>query len=496
MTANSTKNNSDQNKSNESKTEDPLSLKEKVCFGIGDVSHGLAASAVGIYILLYMTDVAGLSPAYAGLAVMIGRVWDSVTDPLMGWITDRTKTRWGSRRPYLLFGAIPYGLAFFSLWVIPEFGGEEVLIFAYATIALLVFNTCLTVVFVPYTSLTAALTSDYNERTSLTGFRMASSQAAFLIGAAVPSVLVSWLPSEAGKQAISSMHRDIFGSWAGTPREAYFIMAAIFGLIMVASIWVSFWGTRERNIADPSGESGSADDTPLVYASSILEELSGNKPFRSAVLILLLTNCAATLIATNLAYYIQYVLFMENSRSLIFLTLFSSAIVAMPVWVKLAKKYGKTETYCWAMAVYPLVLACLLLITPATRNLVYIVAALCGILHAAALMIPWAIVPDVVEYDQLKTGKRREGLFYGGTTFSYKMATALAVLMSGFVLDQLGYQANVPQSAEVQMGLRIMVGTVAGLLLLWGGYIASKYPLTRDTHAKIVKELAEKKAGE
>jgi len=474
MTSNSKKNKSPKNGPSETAPDEPLSLKEKVCFGLGDVSHGLAASAVGIYILLYMTDVAGLSPAYAGLAVMIGRVWDSVTDPLMGWITDRTKTRWGSRRPYLLFGAIPYGLAFFALWIIPDFGGEEVPIFAYATFALLIFNTCLTVVFVPYTSMTAALTSDYNERTSLTGFRMASSQAAFLVGAAVPSILVSWIPSEAGKAAISTMHRDsLFGSWAGTPREAYFIMAALFALIMVASIWICFWGTRERNVADPAGDSSAMNDTPLVYASSILEELSGNKPFRSAVLILLLTNCAATLIATNLAYYIQYVLFMENSRSLIFLTLFSSAIVAMPIWVKLAKKYGKTETYCWAMVVYPIVLSALLLITPETRNWVYIVASLCGILHAAALMIPWAIVPDVVEYDQLKTGKRREGLFYGGTTFSYKMATALAVLMSGFVLDQLGYQANLEQSSQVQMGLRMMVGTVAGLLLLVGAYIAS-----------------------
>ena len=150
-----------------------------------------------------------------------------------------------------------------------------------------------------------------------------------------------------------------------------------------------------------------------VYAASILEQLQGNRPFRSAVLILLVTNCATTMVAANLAYYIKYIIDMQEQQTAIFLTLFSCAIVSMPLWVKLAKTYGKSETFSAAMIAYPFILCSLVFLDKSSGQLVFLAAGLAGIFHAAALMIPWAIIPDVVEYDQLKTGKRREGLFYG-----------------------------------------------------------------------------------
>ncbi|OVE79998.1 hypothetical protein BVY02_01675, partial [bacterium J17] len=228
---------------------DSLSLREKVCYGIGDASFGVAVSSVGFWLLIYLTDVAGLGALYAGIAIMIGRVWDAVTDPVMGWITDHTKTRWGKRRPYLLFGAIPYAIAFFSLWVVPDFK-NEVLIFAYVTVTLLIFNTALTVVFVPYTSLTAAITQDYNERTSLTGFRMTFGQISFLIGAAIPSALVLWISSGGALEVLDSIGQlSLFGgAWPSTARHAYFLMALIFAIIIIATIWTTFLGTTERDL--------------------------------------------------------------------------------------------------------------------------------------------------------------------------------------------------------------------------------------------------------
>ena len=463
-----------------------LSIKEKLFYGLGDLSHGLAASAIGLWMLKYMTDVAGLGAYSAGLAVMIGRFWDSITDPLMGWITDHTDTRWGKRRPYLLFGAVPYALAFMALWMVPEFDGHQVSIFAYSAITLVLFNTCLTVVFVPYTTLTASITQDYNERTSLTGYRMAASQTGFLIGAVIPIALTQFVTSETGQALVDSYYRkDIFGSWAGTEREGYLIMGVLFGIIMIASILSPFFGTRERKFSDEQPSTAS----PFRYASSILDELQGNKPFRLAVCILLITNCATTLVAVILAYYLEYVLYMKDSSVVLFATLFISSILSMSLWVFLAKKYGKAETYRSAMACYAMVLLGLALLSPENTSLIFFVAVLAGIFNAAGLMIPWAIIPDIVEFDQLKKGKRREGLFYGGTTFCYKMATALAIFLSGWVLDLVGYVPNQEQIGMAKNGMRLLIGIIPALLLLIGAILSYRYPLTKERHELILKEL-------
>jgi len=450
----------------------PVSFKEKFCFGMGDLSHGLAAASIGFWMLKYMTDVAGLGAYSAGLAIMIGRFWDSLTDPLMGWISDHTKSRWGKRRPYLLFGAIPYALAFIALWAVPEFGGHEVSIFAYSAVTLVIFNTCLTVVFVPYTTLTASITRSYDERTSLTGYRMAASQIGFLLGAALPIFLVEKLTSEKGLSSIESMGRDvIFGSWAGTQREAYLVMALIFGVLMVASIWFPFFGTREKDFSD----SGEKKPSALSYASSILEELQDNKPFRVAVYMLLITNCATTLVAVNLAFFLEYVLLLENV-SWIFLSLFIASILSMPFWVAMAKKFGKAETYRAAMCMYVAVLVYLFFLPPHAESQVFVVAILAGICNPAG-------------------GKRREGLFYGGTTFCYKFAAALAVFISGLVLEKvINYQPNQEQTESAKQGIRFLIAVLPSICLLWGAYLSLKYPLSKEKHRAILDELQQKKA--
>lgn len=467
----------------------PLSLKEKICYGIGDVANGLAVSSVALWFLKYLTDVAGLQAVYAGLAIAIGRVWDAVTDPLMGWIADHTDTRWGKRRPYLLFGALPYALAFFSLWIVPEFT-DQVHLFAYVTVTLILFNTFLTVVFVPYTSLTAAITNDYNERTSLTGYRMTLSQTAMLIGSALPATIVAWSISDSGQHHLARVGLDVFfGDWFGSARSGYTIMAAAFALIMIVSILTSFKGTREKDTRLEKADVV----TPFSYASSIVSQLANNHPYRSSVLILLLTNLAASSIAVNLPYYLEYALHIKAKQSILIATLFVMATVSVPVWAMVTKKYGKAETYRMAMGVYAVVVASLALIPAGHLFLLFALAAVAGCLHGAALMIPWAMVPDVVEHDELKTGKRREGLFYGGTTFSYKMATALGVIASSFVLELVGYAPNEAQTDLTVTSMRLLVGPFPALVILIAAYIALRHPLNRAKHEKILEALEERR---
>ncbi len=461
-----------------------LSFREKLCYGLGDVSNGLAVSSVSVWLLIYLTDVAGLGAFLAGVAVTIGRFWDAVTDPIMGWLTDQTKSRWGKRRPYLLFGAIPYALAYFALWIVPGFESERA-IFIYVTIVLLIFNTCLTVVFVPYTSLTAAITTDYNERTSITGFRMVSSQTAFLIGAAIPAVLIDFTTNPETQTLLTEYgFAELFGSWFGGPRMGYTIMAAIFGFIMVASIWTTFLGTKERDFKPTKSDQS---QNPFSYASKIVDQLVGNRPFLISVLILLFANCAGTLAAVNLPFYLQYVLGLEkDAQSPIIALLFFMAIISVPFWVTLAKKYGKAEVFKLAMLLY---IAVLFLIPFATASHIYPLAIAIGFCHAAALTIPWAIIPDVVEYDELKSGKRREGLFYGGTTFTYKAATGLAFLISAGTLELIGYEPNVEQTATALTGIKILIGPTPAIFLIIAALLANKYPLTAEKHKRIIDEL-------
>ena len=468
-----------------------LSTREKLCYGLGDVSTGLAVSSVGIFFLKYLTDVVGLSPKYAGLPLVIGRVWDALADPLIGWITDHTETRWGRRRPYLLFGAIPYALCFFSLWVVPEFN-DQVQIFAYVTVTLLLFNTCLAVVFVPYTSMTAAITKDYTERTSLTGYRLTSSQSAMFVGAVFPSVIIPWIASAKGVEFLDILGLDaLLGSWTGTPRAGYLLMGVIFGIIAAMSILTTFFGTRERDLKPLSHP----PVHPLTYASSIFGELQNNRPFQFSVIILVLSECAVALVAVMIPYYADYVINAHDNLEMILGILFLSAILSIPlVWTPITRKFGKTETYRVAVCLYCIPLVCLTFLTPERANLIYIIAPLAGFFHGAALMIPWAIVPDVVEYDELKRGTRREGLFYGGTTLCYKMATALAVLISSQALWLFGFVPNVEQTPSVIIGIKIVIGVLPPMFLLAGAYLSSKYPLTKEKHMLILKELASQNA--
>lgn len=472
-----------------------LSFNEKLAYGLGDVGNALAVSSISFWLLIYLTDVAGLGAFLAGIAMMIGRAWDALADPVVGWITDNTNTRWGKRRPFLLFGAIPYAFCYSLLWMVPAFQ-SELGVFIYITIVLLMFNTCFAFVIVPYASLTASITNDYSERLSLTAFRMVASQSSFLIGAAVPSALVLWITSPDGGEAffirtgLQGIVDGIFGSWAHTPRQGYAMMAALFSMIMVASVWTVFTGIRERIVEGAAHPHHNG--SPFSYGFAIIKQLKTNRPFRLGVSILCLSECAAALVAVNLPYYIQYVLLLEAKRTSILVTLFLGAIAGVPIWSAIGRRFGKSETYRIVVLVYAGLLCLLPFLPSGNPTPIFIFAALGGVCHAAALMIPWSIIPDVVEYDELHSGMRREGLFYGGSLFSYKLATAIGVMLSGGILTLIGYIPNEAQSADTIFGMKATISLAPAAFLILASFIASKYPLTATRHKEILDALKQR----
>lgn len=463
-----------------------LTLSEKLGYGVGDMANGLALASTAFYLLFYLTNVVRLSPELAGAALMVGRLWDAITDPVMGWITDRTNTRWGKRRPYLLFGAIGYGASFFLLWTIPAFSSEA-MTFLYVALILILFNTLMTVVFIPYQTLTASMTNDYNERTSLTGYRMVLSQIAFLIGATVPAIIVGWNSTPAAQELLGRLpFAEAWGSWAGSDRQGYFLFAALFMLLIVAAVWTSFAFTREEiSNEEPQQLSGS----PLGYVRELIKLVSTNRIFRCSLLIKLLSTCAATIVSAKLQYYVTYVLGRQEDFSSIIGSLFVAAIFAIPFWVWLSKRLGKIIAYQIGSYGYCIVLFVLLVSGKDASGFIFPIAVAAGVFHSAALLIPWTIIPDVVEVDEYNQGIRREGLLYGGTTFAYKLGSGLSIFIAGLVLASLGFDPDSASSEDLTSGILLSVTVIPIGLFLLSILAARRYELTAERHSEIVAEL-------
>ena len=306
-----------------------------------------------------------------------------------------------------------------------------------------------------------------------------------------------WITSTDGGEAffirtgLQGIVDGIFGTWAHAPRQGYAMMAGVFSIIMIASVWTVFAGIRER-ISDDAGHSQHGG-SPFSYGFAIIKQLKTNRPFRLGVSILCLSELAAALVAVNLPYYIQSVLLLETERTSILISLFLGAIAGVPIWSAVGRRFGKSETYRIVVIVYAGLL-CFLPFLPVGNPLpIFIFAALGGVCHAAALMIPWSIIPDVVEYDELHSGKRREGLFYGGSLFSYKLATALGVMLSGGILELIGYKPNEAQSPGTILGMKATISMAPAIFLILASLIASKYPLTATKHREILEALKQKK---
>ncbi len=439
-----------------------LPRRTKILYGSGDLGFSLTNTIVAVLFGIYLTDVVGLRPALAAAAVFIGRTTDYLNDPLVGYLSDRTRSRWGRRRPYLLFGFIPFGLTFALLWWIPPIRSQVGLAVYYALIYI-VFDLATTVVGMPYYALTPELTLDYDERTSLTSYRMAFSIVGGLIAFTMPLMIVGTMRPDHAARVL--------------------LMGAVFGLVAAVPLLIVFLSTRER----PEFES--------QEQSTLRESLRAarkNRPFVFAAVIFLVTWTSVDIILTMLLFFIKYRMRLEQHADVITGTIFVVALISLPAWEYASKRWNKARAYVVGISFWAVVQIALVVIAPSWGLPVTLVlAAMAGVGVGAAHVLPWSMLPDAVEWDELATGKRHEGMFYSLVTLMQKVASSIAVPLSLLVLDVTGYVANAPtQSASVVAGVRWMVGPVPAVLLLIGIGFALWYPLGRDEHAAVRADLA------
>ena len=443
-----------------------LSRKTKIIYGAGDLGFSLTSTIVGAYFLFFLMDVVHLKPALAGIAILIGKTWDYVNDPLIGHISDRTRSRWGRRRPFLFFGAIPFALAFVMMWYIPPFTSNGALV-AYYTLAYVVFDAAATFVYMPYFALTPELTEDYDERTSLTSYRMFFSIFGSLLAFTIPLMIVGTFTLENASRVV--------------------LMAVFFGVMSALPLWLVFFNTKER-------ESYISKEKPKMLPA--LKAAFKNRPFVFGAIIYLLTWICMDIIQAVILFFVKYVLRLEGQSDLVMALIFVTGIIALPLWEYASRRMEKRKAFAVGVAFMAAVLMVLITLgAGAPFWMVVVLCVLAGVGVSAAHVLPWAILPDAIEWDEYTTGERHEGVFYSLITLMQKVASSIAIPLTAVLLDVTNYVPNAAeQPASALLGIRLLMGPIPALLLTIAIIFALKYPLDRDGYTKVVAELEARRA--
>lgn len=468
-------------------------LAVKLAFGAGELGPAMAGSTMIFFLMVFLTDVAGLNPALAGSVLLVGKVWDALNDPLIGMLADKTRSKWGRRLPWMLWSALPFALLFALQWWVPPYGGSEggrqwALFWHFVAISLL-FNTAYTALSLPYSALLPELSHDYDERSRLAGFRMAAS-----LAGSVGGLLVALVVFAALKNSSSQLQYVIFGA----------VIAAV-GLASVAICLTGIWRTAV------AADSARCAETEALTAAlgisseklSLRRQLSivfSNRPFLLVCCIYLCSWLALQFTATILPYFVTSWMGMKKTDfQVVALIVQGTALVLIPAWSWASVRLGKKAVYFAGMAFWIVAQWGLLFLMPGQSALMFGLAFLAGLGVSVCYLIPNAMLPDVIELDEIKTGQRREGIFFGFFVFLQKSALAIGTFVVGQVLAAAGYQSGVAGSGEIVqpesalIAIRLSIGPLPMVALLLGLVACWFYPITKARHAELLAQIAERK---
>ena len=436
-----------------------MTLRTRLGYGAGDLGGNLFFTVVSFHLLIFFTDTVGLSPALTGLAFTAARLWDAVTDPLMGALSDRTRTRWGRRRPYLLAGAPLLLAGVTALFFDPGLSAPGSL-FVWALAVYSLVNTAYTVAFIPYNALTPDLAPASDQRTALNGYRMTFAVAGTLIGAAGFPALVAALG-------------------AGAP--GYARAGLITGAIICAGLLVTFLTVREPPLPAPVARNA-AGLRPVLQAL-------GNRAFLLVLIPWTLHMVGISLVSPMVVFYFKYVHADEGLSQAALGVLLAAVMASIAVWVRIGRRLEKRTCYNLGMVWF-----CLCLLAAAAFGqhgvpLTLIVMGLAGFGLATHYVFPWSMLPDAIDAGALAAGRRDEGVYYGLWTLLQKGGQALAPLLIGITLSAGGYVADAVQTPAALTGIRLLVGPFPAVFFAAAVAVLTAYPITRAAHARIAERL-------
>lgn len=529
-----------------------LYLTTKLAFGAGDIGPALTANLLVFFLLPFFTNVAGLNPSLAGSVLFIGKIADAINDPIVGILSDRTRTKWGRRLPWIIFSAIPFGLIFFLQWVVPHFSDNQglntTLLFIYYLIIGVVFNLFYTAVNLPYQALTPELTQDYNERTSLNSFRFSFSIGASILSLILAQFVFQVYQNSQEKYLVLGLVTTIFATvplfWCPliVKERGYqpllskklrqkigFILLSIATIISLISIVIfisqsetikHFWALMGILTAILIGAIGNSliiaktephllsenmmmIESKSTFNLSFFQQLKivfQNKSFLYVIAIYLCSWLAVQLTASIMLYFVvDWMKLPESSFPTVAIAVQGTALIMLFIWQKISQILDKKIVYFLGSTIWIIAQIGLFIVQPGQTKLLYLLAILAGCGVSVAYLIPWSMIPDVIDLDELKTGKRREGIFYGFMVLLQKFGLALGLFLVGITLEMSGFQKTLPgelppiQPESALWAIRLVVAPLPAIVLLIGIILAYFYPITREYHHEILLKLKERK---
>jgi GPH family glycoside/pentoside/hexuronide:cation symporter len=449
----------------------PLAISRYIGYGLGDFAFNFYWLPLQVFLLKYYTDVLGLSSGVAGTLIMICLIWDGAIDPAIGLLANKTRSRWGRYRPYMLFGCVPLAASFALLFFPVPLAGTSLVMYALAT--QLLFRTLYAAVNIPYGAMMASMTRDSMERNWLAGVRMffAFSGSA-LVGYYTPRLV---------------QHFEI-----GHPGSAYFIATAILSGCAIVVILLCFALTEEQlEVVDPSNPR--VTNPPLGV---MLKMIARNTPFLQVMAGIALFSFAYLAVNTSLPYFVQYYMGQDArvTGNMVGMIPLIQMLAILP-WTIASRFLGKRLAWIMGLLIALVGVMGLYFIDQPSLQVVYILLGVFSVGAASIAVNFWSMVPDTVEYGEWHSGIRAEGFMFGFVTLIQKVALGLSSAFIGAYLAYIGYVANQAQSGATLTGLKLLVSGIAGMGLVASCAVIYFYRLNTVNHAQLVRDIAARNAS-
>lgn len=440
-----------------------LTPMQKAIYATGDFTVNTALSALGlIYTTYFLTQVAGLRPALAGLVPLIARSLDAFADPMMGRLSDITRSSWGRRRVYFLIGAIPFGFFYALMWVPAPFETQWANA-TYYTLTYTMMGLWMAVLSVPYLALLPEMALDYDDRTSLNTYRMVGS----LLGVFAAIGI-----------------RPVANALGGGP-QGFALSGILYGIALALPWFFVYRITFER----PDFASRTAGDGFIDGVRTLLK----HRNFNLLTAFFLMGRMSMDLVSALLILYFTYWIGRSEDFEITMFLFLTSVVLSLPLWLRLSRGRNKSTMFIVGCAWWMVTSLVFLLIEPdSPRWLLFILPPLVGFGYGVVDVMPWAMLGEVIDEDDLASGHRREGLYNGVFTFLRKLAGALGVFLVLTILDLAGFEKGVEQTETVRQMIRILTGVAPAFFLALSICFAWNYPLTRTAHERILRDLAQR----
>lgn len=448
-----------------------LTVVEKVGYSFGDTAANFVFQALMIFQLSYYADTLGIGAQAAGTMFLIVRICDAFFDPIVGVMADRTHSRWGKFRPWILWTAIPFGLIAFLSFASPGFGLTGKIIYAYVTYILLnliySMNNC------PYSALSGVMTNDLDERTSLSSYRFVFAMiGAFAIQAIGPKLLVFFGDTGTGVVDYTRGYRITMG---------------IFAALSVVFFFITFATTKERIAPLPDQKSSIRHD---------LMDLFHNGPWIALSVLTIFMFIGLVIRGNVMMIYFKYYLNSDESAFGFFNAMGLAATIVGILFSKpLATRYGKRNVFIGGLGLTMILTAAFVMVPASNIKLVFATEMVRQFFYGFTIPLLWAMMADVADYSEWKTNRRATGIVFSAVVFGLKAGLGFGGFIAGWVLSLYGYQSNTAQTAEAIDGIRITISIYPAIAFLIGVIALCFYRIDKNLNIQISRELMERHAA-